>query len=140
MKSKTRDIVVILIAVAAIYGSGHGFGYIVGSKAGHATTPEIPETRARIWADATMESLRASLDLTPDQVDAIRSDVVETAGAIGATRQRALLEYHILLLRLHTSISPKLDASRQEVLRRSEEKLRGAIEQKFPLLESPTLD
>ena len=140
MKSKTRDILVILVAVTAIYASGHGFGYIVGSKSGHSPTGEVPETRAGAWAEATMESLRSSLDLTPEQIELIRGDVEETAGAIGETRQRALLECHMLLLRLHDRITPKVDAPRQRLLRVSQEKLRTAIGEKFPLPESSKPD
>ncbi len=132
MKSKARDTLIILLAVATIYGSGHGFGYIVGSRSLRSgETDGIMATEPDQWADKTLSSLRSALDLTPEQVDAIRDDVGETAAAIGDTRERALLEYHMLLLHLHDRIAPKVDETRQGRLRASQEKLQLEIDRRF---------
>lgn len=131
MKSRARDTLIILLAVATIYGSGHGFGYIVGSRSVHTTDSDGMATETDQWADMTLASLRSALDLTPKQVEAIRGDVGETADAIGDTRERALLEYHMLLLRLHDRIAPKMDETGQGRLRASQEKLQWEIDRRF---------
>lgn len=125
----------IALALAAVFAAGTGFAFILNAAREQPDEPPPPELEIvanATWVDTTLERLTSSLDLRPEQVDSIRSDIANAELDVENTRERAMLEYHLLLLKIHQDIAPKLDPDQQKKLEESAKALQLAIKKRFP--------
>jgi len=123
----------IAIALIAIFLAGNGSGYVFGSK--HSRSQAAPQQiAADEWAAGTLEKLASSLELTPEQIDAIRPQVAETADKVVAARERTLFDYHVLLLSLHDELEGDLSPEQQSQWRESRKSLETTIKSRFSAL------
>ena len=133
MRQHLKDHWYIAIALVAIFVAGNGFGYVFGSK--RSAWKQVSTTVASSsWVDATLESLSESLDLSEDQINAIRPQVEATAAKVVAARERTLLDYHVLLLALHDDLGNSLDSAQQKRLEKSKASLEETIRTRFSTL------
>ena len=125
----------IVLALVAVFAAGTGFAFIINATRKQPADPPAPELEIvanATWVDTTLERLTAALDLRPDQVNSIRTDIVNAEYDVENTRERALLEYHLLLLKIHQDIAPKLDPAQQKKLEESAKTLQLTIKNRFP--------
>jgi hypothetical protein len=122
---------VITTALIVILACGYGLGHMVASRRGAELPPVVPVASLE---EETLVSLRAALDLTPAQEELIRDDLRAVTGEVFDTRERAVLEYHLHMVRLHDRIAPKLDKRQQEILMKNRERLQLTIENRFSSL------
>ena len=127
MNPRTRDLLLIAMALLVILGCGFGLGHLVGSR-GAAPPPVVPVGSLE---QETLESLRSALGLTPEQELLIRGDLQEVTREVFDSRERTVLEYHLHMVRLHDRIAPKLDQEQQEILMKNRERLQLTIEKRF---------
>ncbi len=128
-----------LLALAFIFAAGSGFAWILySSRSGNGDDkPEPAELEVvppDTWVDKTLERLEAALDLRPEQIDAIREDIEKAGLEVDYVRESAMLEYHLLLLRLHLDLAPKLDPDQQAKLEESRKALQETFERRFSSL------
>ena len=130
MNAQSRDLSLIAIALIAILGCGFGLGSVF--QAGRDTSPVEPAPVAPDqFEEVAFANLSAALELSPEQEDAIRSELRETSDEIHSARQDALLRYHLHLLDFHDRIGPKLKPAQRETLREYRELLQDTIESRF---------
>jgi hypothetical protein len=130
VKQHLKDHWYIAIALIAIFVAGNGFGYVFGSK--QLVSQRAPESVATAsWSETTLDRLGASLELTAEQLNAIRPDIEATATKVIAARERTLLDYHVLLLALHDEIGAKLDGEQLKRLETSKSSLENTIRSRF---------
>jgi hypothetical protein len=79
----------------------------------------------------TLAALRSKLGLTPEQEQLIRGDLQDVVREVFDSRERAVLEYHLHMIRLHDRIAPKLNQQQQEILMKNRERLQLTIEKRF---------
>ena len=127
MSSRTRDLILIATALLVVLGCGFGLGHIVSGRPS-APPPLVP---VRSLEQETLASLRHALDLRPEQEEAIRGDLQAVTREVFDSRERAVLEYHLHMVRLHDRIAPKLDKKQQEILMKNRERLKLTIEKRF---------
>lgn len=135
----------VAAALLVIFLSGQGIGYVLGMRS-RVDDPAKPPPGAAMteapgpaldpqnWADAALDGLRKNLNLTDEQVEAIRPEIVAAGGKVNAERERALFQIYLYLLDIHRQISPQLDDDQREQLRLSEEKLKQTIRTRFSAL------
>lgn len=131
MNPKQRDLTVIVTALVVILACGFGLGHLVATRGSDGVPPTVPVSTLE---EETMASLRVALELTADQEELIRDDLKVVAGDVFDTRERAVLEYHLHMVRLHDRIAPKLDQRQQEILMKNREQLQQTIERRFSSL------
>ena len=133
MKSPTKDLVLIAVALFAILGCGFGLGNAFAPRAVEIDPSPI-EVELTEFKDLTLSKLSEMLELTPEQEKAILGDIEDTDGQMRKTRKRALLEAYLHIRELHDKIGPKLDPKQQETLKKSRDSLQKVIELRFPRL------
>ncbi len=137
----TRHYWITIVSLVAVFAAGSGFALMVAATRKPYPAPPPPELQtvpSSDWVETTLARLDTSLALRPAQLAAIREDIVAAARDVENVRERAILEYHLLLLRIHHDIAPKLDPDQQEQLRTSAESLQLTIENRFPSLDEGT--
>ena len=136
MAKHLRDHWYIAIALIGIFLAGNGSGYVFGSKTSRPAAPQ-QQVAADDWAGKTLEKLAGSLDLSAEQLAAIRPQVTETADKVVAARERTLLDYHVLLLNLHDDLEADLTPEQQSKWRESRQSLENTIKTRFSALLDP---
>lgn len=130
MNPRSRDILLIVVALAAVLGAGFGLGNLVANR-NPVANPPPPSVEIDQLESETLEALRRSLDLDAEQQDRVRPAVRNAARKVLDTRQQALLEYHRHMLDLHDEITPGLDPAQRETLLRNRRLLEDTIEKRF---------
>ena len=130
MTAPLRDYVLIMMSMIVILACGFGLGHLVASRTAPPPAP-APTVEVMTFEEETLSALRSSLALTPEQERLIRGDLRFTAKEVFDTKERAMLEYHLILLRLQERIGEKLEPSQRELLQKNESRLRLAIQQRF---------
>jgi len=137
LKTPTKDILLIAVALLVILGCG----YVVGKRSAPEVVeidPTPPTVEVDDFQEMVLSKLGDSLHLTPEQIADIRPDIKSTNDQITKTRKRALFEFYLHVRELHDKIGPKLDPQQQDKLRKDREKLQEVIEKRFPsLLDKP---
>jgi hypothetical protein len=113
------------IAFALILFDRKVGGSNADKKVEHQGLDMVPQ---RAWAEATMSRLKKSLELRPDQIEAIQKDIRDAELEVEYVREGAMLEYFMLLMRLHDTISNKVDEAQKEKLKKSRAELQRAFE------------
>jgi len=121
------------VALLAILGAGFGLGSLVANRRPVAE-PAPPSVEVDKLETETLEALKKSLNLSPEQEAEVRPAVRSTARGVLDTRQQALLEYHRHMLRLHDEIAPGLTPDQQEILLKNRRLLEDTIEKRFSKL------
>ena len=132
MIARTKDGLLILLALVAILGCGFGMGRLVGNAPTVSSDPPsvtIDELEVR-----TLLSLRETLDLTPAQEAALLPEIHSASEAVMATREQAVRDFHLHMLQLHDQVAPLLNPRQQEILRENRQKLQDSIDQRFSSL------
>lgn len=131
MTNSARDLLLILLSLGVVLGCGFAAGSLV-MKQRVAEVEDAPPTVPLAELEAeSLAALKKTLGLSPEQEQAIAGDLEAFGGDVFDTRQRAVLEYHTHLLRLHDELLPKLDPDQQKILRRNRERLQETIERRF---------
>ena len=133
MNSRSRDVLLIVVALLAILGAGFGLGSLVANRR-PAANPLPPSVEVATLEDETLAALRKALNLKPEQEARLRPAVHDAAQRVLDTRSHALLEYHRHMLRLHDEIAPGLDPEQRKILLRNRQLLEDTIEKRFPML------
>lgn len=133
MKPPLKDTLLIGIALVAILGCGFGLGKRFAPK-GKLIDPTPAQVELGDFEEETHATLLEELNLTDDQVEAIRADIESAGEDIAESRKRAYLEYHLRILKLHDEISPKLTPEQQKILQKGRDSLQEVIEKRFPKL------
>ena len=119
MKSTFKDYLSIALALLAIFLCGYGIGFLVGERRGKgAPSPTPPPAAAspsdpRIvdwenWERSTCRVIENSVgNLSPEQQQAIRREVSETASRIKKARQSGRREITNLHERLKEHLTPE---------------------------------
>lgn len=128
MTTRQKDLFIIVIALLAILGCGYGLGSAFAPRPAATLPPEVSLTA---FEETTLSNLGAALRLTPEQEDAILSDLHETSDRIHRVRHEALLNYHLEILALHDRIAPRLAPEQLAILRRNRALLKDTIESRF---------
>ena len=131
MKSRSKDLLLIVVALVAILGCGYGLGKRFSPRSIEVDPPSVAIAN---FEEVTLSNLSTSLELTPEEETAILSDIRATSDKIVETRKKALFEYHIEILQLHDAISDKLEPTKRASLAKSKESLQVVIEKRFPIL------
>ena len=129
MNTRSREIVLIGVALLVILGAGYGLGNLLSRDRTVAPPPSVSLNNLEA---ETLSALREALALTSEQELAIEADLSETTAEILQIREQALFEYHQKILALHDKLAPRLDPDQQEILRDNREKLEETIERRFP--------
>ena len=132
MNARTKDILLIAVALLAILGCGFGLGKQFTPQ--RPINPGPPSVAMEGFEQVTLSNMSAALDLTEEQQDAVRSAIAGTREEIHETRKRALFEYHLQMLRLHDKIAPTLTEEQRAVLEKNRRLLQDTIEKQFPIL------
>lgn len=132
MIAPTKDAVLIILALAAILGCGFGLGRLVGRPP--TESPPPPSVTFDELETKTLLSLRETLDLTPEQEALLLPEIQANTEAVLATRERAILDFHLQMLGLHARLAPHLNPRQQEILRENKAKLQDSIDQRFSSL------
>ena len=130
------------LALVVIFAAGSGFAYLLTSareKKESSENPPLETVASTSWVETTLDRLTESLDLKPDQVEMIRNDIESAGLEVADVRERAMLQYHLLLLRIHQDIAPKLDPEQKAKLEKSQKILQNTIEHRFPNKETVPL-
>ncbi|NNC88030.1 MAG: hypothetical protein HKN82_06160 [Akkermansiaceae bacterium] len=130
MSAALKDYVLITVAMVVILGCGFGLGHLVASRQAPAASPP-PTVEVMTFEEETLASLRTALGLSPEQERLIRDDLRATAKEVFDTKERAMFEYHLLLLQFQDRIAPKLDPGQRKLLRKNGERLQLVIQQRF---------
>lgn len=130
MTTRSRDMVVIAVALFVILGCGFGIGSAFAPRRAEVAPPP-PEVPVKNFERAAFTNLDAELDLTPEQEEAILSALAETSGEIHAARREALLRYHLAILKFHDRIESKLAPDQKEKLQKNRLLLQDTIEKRF---------
>ena len=130
MNSRTRDWIFIAGALLVIFGSGHVFGYLVGSRA--LDEQPAPEVRSTEWGSKTLDALADALELSQEQRSAIQPQVEQASSQIAEARKVALRAYHRELLDLHDRIAGHLNDSQRARLAESKAALQVRLDARFP--------
>ena len=136
MAQHLKDHWYIAIALIGIFLAGNGSGYVFGSKSSRSA-PASQQVAADDWAGTTLDKLAVSLELSPEQIEAIRPEVTATADKVIAARERTLLDYHVLLLSLHDDLEADLTPEQQSKWRESRLALEKTIKSRFSALLDP---
>lgn len=116
MKTNLRDKATILMAFAAVFLCGYGVGHIIRDRQiASAAQPSPPTTVA--WEKETLSLLKDSLELRPEQIGPVESELSKTAREIDRSHHRALLDYHRHLLSLYQRLIALLDQAQADRLR-----------------------
>ncbi len=136
MTDRLKDYWHIGAALLVIFVAGNAFGFVLGKGRGSPQPrPPVAEVAQDGWSESTLDRLRESLALEPEQLESLRPAVERAAGKVRETRERALLDYHVLLLNLHDEIEPLLaDEAQLAELRRSRATLVGEVQRRFSAL------
>ena len=122
----------IALALAAIFLSGQAIGWMLAWHSSDARH-EAPSDPQR-WTEHMLERLQKDLDLTPEQMGPIRTELMATAQQMERQRELALFQIHLQLLKLHDDLSIKLSSEQQKRLAQSRAKLAESTKVKFPRL------
>lgn len=131
MNARSKELVLIGVALLAILGAGYGLGNLLNRDRPVEVPPSVSLTSLEA---ETLAALREALSLTKEQELAIEPDLAATSEEILQVRKRALFEYHWKILELHDKLTPKLDPAQQEILQGNRKKLQETIERRFPNL------
>jgi|GEM_PF-1105282 len=132
MIAPTKDAVLILLALLAILGCGFGMGRLAGRPP--TDSPPPPSVTFDELETKTLLSLRDTLDLTPEQETLLLPEIQANTEAILATRERAILDFHLQMLVLHDRLAPHLNPRQQDILHENRAKLQDSIDQRFSSL------
>ena len=132
MKERSKDVLVIAVALIAILGCGFGLGKQFSPRRPVNSGP--PSVAMDGFEQVTLSNMSAALKLTGEQEEAIRSAIASTKDEIQETRKRALFEYHLQMLRLHDKIAPELNDEQRKTLEKNRKLLQDTIEKQFPIL------
>lgn len=116
MKTTWHNVGTILMAFAAVFLCGYGIGHLVGAHS-HRSGTESPPVVSPAWEQQTLEALRVSLDLRPEQVARVENELSATARNINESRQSVLLEYHRHINTLYERLIEILDEEQSARLR-----------------------
>lgn len=133
MKSRSRDLLLIVVALLAILGAGFGLGSLVAKRTPVAD-PAPPSVEVDKLESETLAALQNSLGLTAEQEAEVRPAIRNTARKVLDTRQQALLDYHRHMLQLHDEIAPGLTPEQQKTLLRNRRLLEDTIDKRFSTL------
>lgn len=113
MKITWRDKSTILMAFAAVFLCGYGVGHIVRDR-------QIPPPHAAherpAWQEETLQSLKETLSLRPEQIPLVERELAQAAKAIDLGHQGVVLEDHRHLLRLYEKLMELLDEDQGALL------------------------
>tara|TARA_Y100001956_G_scaffold71163_1_gene75699 strand:- start:94 stop:477 length:384 start_codon:yes stop_codon:yes gene_type:complete len=119
MKPTAKDYLSIALALLAIFLCGYGIGFLLGERKGqrNQAPPSAPSSQQPrtfdwdSWQRTTIQSIEDSIDdLSPEQRQAIRHEVSETAKRIMEARQSGRREFQNLDKRLKQHLTPEQEA------------------------------
>ena len=127
MKPSWRDHATILFAFTAVFLCGYGIGHLVGARRSESG-PSRTAHDAPAWERQTLQALKTSLNLRPEQVPAVEKELTLTAQAIAESHQEVILDYHHHLDRLYQRLIEILDEEQCDRLRVEKKALEKQIE------------
>ncbi len=113
MKPTFKDYLSIALALPAIFLCGYGIGFLLGqrnqpSQPPAPTSPEIHIPDWETWERSIVQTIEQDIpELTPEQRQAIRREVSETATRIKTARQAGRREFQSLDDRLKQYLTPE---------------------------------
>ena len=116
MNTTRHNVGTILMAFAAVFLCGYGIGHLVGERPNPSTTGP-PQAASPAWEQQTLETLRASLDLRPEQITQVENELSATAQDISESHQAVLLDYHRHIDQLYERLIKILDEEQGARLR-----------------------
>lgn len=122
----------IALALAAIFLSGQVIGWMLALHSCEARQ-EVAASPER-WSDQMLARLQDDLKLTAEQAPAVRGKLDAVSSRMQHTRDSALFQIHLELLKLHDDLSPDLQPEQQKKLAASRQKLAQSTAEKFPQL------
>lgn len=127
--SKSRDLGLIILSFLVVFGCGFWASRAWSSKNNHAPPPVVADTE---WESAALKTLKQRLNLSPEQEKTAYQTLQKTQSDLNDTRERALLEYYLHLLKTHDRLAPILNADQQAAILKSRKELEISIRNKFP--------
>ena len=133
----TRPLQKLLVALAllSIFAGGAGTGWFA-HRAQQTHAPASPPAAAdpaltTTWTDRAMVTLTRELQLTPDQVAAIRPVLTDAAGRMDLDKERALFQLHVQVLKVHDEMRPHLRPDQLPALEKMRQRLKADINHRF---------
>lgn len=128
---KSRDLVLIVMSFLLIFGCGFAASHVLTSRSSRQPGPIVTDTE---WESSTLKTLQQKLKITPEQERAVLEVLKNTQNDLNDTRERAVLEYHLHLLKSHDQLAPHLNLEQQTLMLKSRGELETLIRKKFPHL------
>lgn len=131
----------VALALLVIFASGIGLGWFAREARKlpcEAPPPAGNAPAASQWSDRAMRTLSQELKLTAGQEQEIRPVLQAAAGKMDLDRERALLQLHLQVLKVHDEMRPHLQPDQVPALDRMRARLQQDIRRRFAkLLENP---
>lgn len=129
--SKSRDFGLITLSFLVVFGCGFWASKAWSTENEQDPASIVADTE---WESSALETLKQKLNLRPEQEKAAYQTLQKTQSDLNDTRERALLEYYLHLLKTHDHLAPILDAEQQELMLKSRKEMETTIRKKFPHL------
>ena len=119
----------IALSLCVIFASGVGVGYLCGQRNAAATIITTAESTnaAEAWKTSALAKLQAELQLSPEQAESVLGVLINTENSVAQTRERALLQMHLQVLKAHDGFAPFLNPTQLAKLQRMREELKQRI-------------
>lgn len=134
MNPKSQRLV-LTASLLAIFAAGTVTGWFGHRRAGQALAPAAPARPAppqgEAWTERALVTLTKELDLSPEQVAAIRPVLSEAAGRMDLDTERALFQIHMQVLKVHDEMRPHLRPEQIPALERMRGRLKQDIKRRF---------
>jgi hypothetical protein len=142
MKHLFKTYGIIAISLLALFGSGVIVGRLTAPGTPLAANGQETPRDAADWAEKACQALVRQLDLTPDQESKVRAELAPVGEALHADQERALLQMHLRLLRLHDTLAANgaLNPKQAQLLARSRVQLLSLIRERFSSIIGPETD
>jgi len=120
----------LALALIAIFLSGQAIGWMLAWHSCEAR-PHVPADPDR-WAAHMMARLREDLRLSDAQVPAVQARLDAASSKLQHTRDAALFQIHLELIKLHDDLVPGLTEDQKNKLATSRRNLVDSTAAKFP--------
>jgi hypothetical protein len=130
MKAHPRDHLIIAAAFVSVSLCGYGIGHLVGQQRADAAKEAAAEVPA--WQAGALRSLQRKLDLRPEQVPLVETELALVAEQVRHSRDQAAFAYLWHIQGLYERLIAMLDASQADLLREEKRALEMEIEQLLP--------
>lgn len=128
---KSRDLALIVTSFLLIFGCGFAASHVLTARSTRIAAPIVTDTE---WETSTLKILQQKLKITREQEKAVLEVLQTTQRDLNDTRERAVLEYHLHLLKAHDQLASHLNEEQQTLMLKSRGELETLIRKKFPHL------